>query len=55
MADIFLVQDEIVSQIVAKIAGGYRCHRDYRGQVGRPQEPRAKSRLTTLFCARTTR
>jgi TolB-like protein len=25
MANIFLVQDEIVSQIVAKIAGGYGC------------------------------
>ncbi len=28
MADIFLVQDEIVSQIVAKIAGELWCHRD---------------------------
>ena len=28
MADIFLVQDEIVSQIVAKIAGRLWCHRD---------------------------
>ena len=39
MADVFLVQDEIVSQIVAKIAGGLRCHRDYRRQVGDAQEP----------------
>ena len=45
MADIFLVQDEIVSQIVAKIAGGVRCHRDYRGQVGHAQEPRRNSGL----------
>ena len=39
MADVFLVQDEIVGQIVAKIAGGYRCHREHRGQVSTRKSP----------------
>ena len=45
MADIFLVQDEIVSQIVAKIAGGYGVIEITEGKVGRPQEPRGNSGL----------
>ena len=36
MADIFVVQDEIVGQIVGKIAGGF--DRKDRGHVGRAQE-----------------
>ena len=39
MADVFLVQDEIVSQIVAKIASGYGVIESSRGQVGRAQSP----------------
>ena len=54
MADIFLVQDEIVSQIVAKIAGEFGVIEITEAKVGHPQEPRAKSRPTTLFCAPTT-
>ena len=45
MADVFLVQDEIVSQIVAKIAGSYGVIESSRGQFRRAQESRANSGL----------
>ena len=54
MADIFLVQDEIVGQIVAeKIAGGYGV---IEATEANSAARRAESRLqlTTLFFARTT-
>ena len=53
MADVFLVQDEIVSQIVAKIAGGYGVIENTEAKSARARAPR-KSRLTTSFCARMT-
>ena len=40
MADVFLLQDEIVGQIVAKVAGGYGVIENDGSQVGLTQEPR---------------
>jgi adenylate cyclase len=54
MADIFLVQDEIVSQIVARSPADtvlLRLPKESRP----PTRAQRKSELTTLFCARTTR
>ena len=54
LADVFLVQDEIVNQIVAKIAGSYGAI-----EPTRPSRPRArirtKSRLMTSSSGRATR
>ena len=50
MADIFLVQDEIVSQIVAKIAGNYGVIEITEAKSTTRKIP-AKFRLTILFCA----
>ena len=52
MADIFLVQDEIVGQIVAKIAGGFGASKKPRSSRQRARAP-TKFSPTTLFFART--
>ena len=52
MADVFLVQDEIVGQIVAKIAGGYGVIENTEARSARARA-RSKCRRTTSSCART--
>ena len=51
MADIFLVQDEIVSKIVAKISGNYGVI-DITEARSATRKNLINSRHTTSFCAR---
>ena len=51
MADVFLVQDEIVSQIVAKVAGGYGAIERAEVNSAARKSP-SKFRPTILSCAR---
>ena len=53
MADVFLVQDEIVGRIVAKITSGFGAIENTEAKSAARKSP-SKSRPTTLFCARTT-
>ena len=53
MADVFLVQDEIVGQIVAKIAGGYGVIQNTEAKSATRKSPE-QVQLTTSFCALTT-